>query len=127
MEDPFKVWELSKNKTGLPVDLCVIDINEDYQDDDYKVSVDDYPSRLIMQNYYDDSDNKEFVHISVEKDNPHLFEDELNLKEDDFKKVQEFIRKHYNDFQHYFNNEIDIEELRSKVYVLWITLRYLHI
>lgn len=118
MEDPIKVLELSKDKTGLPVDLCVIDINEDYQDDDYKVSVDDYPSRLIMQNYYDDSDNKEFVHISVEKDNPHLFEDELNLKEDDFKKVQEFIRKHYNDFQHYFNNEIDIEELRSKVYVL---------
>ena len=42
----------------------------------------------------------------------------LILKEDDFKKIQEFIRKHYNDFQHYFNNEIDIEELRSKVYVL---------
>ena len=118
MEDPIKVWELSKDKTGLPVDLCVIDINEDYQDDDYKVSVDDYPSRLIIQNYYDDSYNKELVHISVEKDNPHLFEDELNLKEDDFKKVQEFIRKHYNDFQLYFNNEIDIEELRSKVYVL---------
>ena len=54
MEDPIKVWELSKDKTGLPVDLCVIDINEDYQDDDYKVSVDDYPSRLIMQNYYDE-------------------------------------------------------------------------
>ena len=116
MNDPINVWELSKDKTGLPVDLCVIDINEDYQDDDYKVSVEDYPSRLIMQNYYDDSDNKEFVHISVEKDNPHLFEDELNLKEDDFKKVQEFIRKHYNDFQHYFNNEIDIGELRKRVY-----------
>ena len=77
MEDPIKVWELSKDRTGLPVNLCVIDINEDYQDDDYKVSVDDYPSRLIMQNYYDDSDNKEFVHISIDKDNPHLFEDEL--------------------------------------------------
>ena len=36
MEDPIKVWELSKNKTGLPVELCVIDINEDYQDDDYQ-------------------------------------------------------------------------------------------
>ena len=33
MEDPIKVWELSKDKTGLPVNLCVIDINEDYQDD----------------------------------------------------------------------------------------------
>ena len=116
MEDPIKVWELSKDKTGLPVDLCVIDINEDYQDDDYKVSVDDYPSRLIMQNYYDDSDNKEFVHISVDEDNPHLFEDELNIKEDDFKKVQKFIRKHYNYFQKYFDNEIDIGELRKRVY-----------
>ena len=116
MEDPIKVWELSKDKTGLPVDLCVIDINEDYQDDDYKVSVDDYPSRFIMQNYYDDSDNKEFVHISIDKDNPHLFEDELNIKEDDFKKVQEFIRKHYNYFQKYFDNEIDIGELRKRVY-----------
>ena len=113
MEDPIKVWELSKDKTGLPVDLCVIDINEDYQDDDYKVSVDDYPSRLIMQNYYDDSDNKEFVHISIDEDNPHLFEDELNIKEDDFKKVQKFIRKHYNYFQKYFDNEIDIGELRN--------------
>ena len=109
MEDPIKVWELSKDKTGLPVDLCVIDINEDYQDDDY-------PSRLIMQNYYDDSDNKEFVHISIDKNNPHLFEDELNIKEDDFKKVQEFIRKHYNYFQKYFDNEIDIGELRKRVY-----------
>lgn len=116
MEDPIKVWELSKDKTGLPVDLCVIDINEDYQDDDYKVSVDDYPSRLIMQNYYDDSDNKEFVHISIDEDNPHLFEDELNIKEDDFKKVQKFIRKHYNYFQKYFDNEIDIGELRKRVY-----------
>ena len=116
MEDPIKVWELSKDKTGLPVDLCVIDINEDYQDDDYKVSVDDYPSRLIMQNYYDDSDNKEIVHISIDEDNPHLFEDELNIKEDDFKKVQKFIRKHYNYFQKYFDNEIDIGELRKRVY-----------
>ena len=116
MEDPIKVWELSKDKTGLPVDLCVIDINEDYQDDDYKVSVADYPSRLIMQNYYDDSDNKEFVHISIDEDNPHLFEDELNIKEDDFKKVQKFIRKHYNYFQKYFDNEIDIGELRKRVY-----------
>ena len=95
MEDPIKVWELSKDKTGLPVNLCVIDINEDYQDDDYKVSVDDYPSRLIMQNYYDDSDNKELVHISVEKDNPHLFEDELNLKEDDFRGLKYALRKDY--------------------------------
>ena len=116
MEDPIKVWELSKDKTGLPVDLCVIDINEDYQDDDYKVSVDDYPSRLIMQNYYDDSDNKEFVHISIDKDNPQLFEDKLKINEEDFKKVQEFIRKHYNYFQKYFDNEIDIGELRKRVY-----------
>ena len=115
MEDPIKVWELSKDKTCLPVDLCVIDINEDYQDDDYKVSVDDYPSRLIMQNYYDDSDNKEFVHISIDKDNPQLIEDKLNISEDDFKKVQEFIRKHYNDFQQYFNDEINIEELKKRV------------
>ena len=116
MEDPIKVWELSKNKTGLPVELCVIDINEDYQDDDYKVSVDDYPSRLIMQNYYEDSTKKELVHISVEEDNPHLFKDELNISEVDFKKVQEFIRNHYNDFQQYFNDEIDIEKLRKIVY-----------
>ena len=98
MEDPIKVWELSKDKTGLPVDLCVIDINEDYQDDDYKVSVDDYkvsvddyPSRLIMQNYYDDSDNKEFVHISIDKDNPQLIEDILKINEDDF----EIVRRIY--------------------------------
>lgn len=116
MEDPIIVWELSKDKTGLPVDLCVIDINEDYQDDDYKVSVDDYPSRLIMQNYYEDSTKKELVHISVEEDNPHLFKDELNISEVDFKKVQEFIRNHYNDFQQYFNDEIDIEKLRKIVY-----------
>ena len=116
MEEPIIVWELSKDKTGLPVDLCVIDINEDYQDDDYKVSVDDYPSRLIMQNYYEDSTKKELVHISVEEDNPHLFKDELNISEVDFKKVQEFIRNHYNDFQQYFNDEIDIEKLRKIVY-----------
>ena len=54
--------------------------------------------------------------ISIDKDNPHLFEDELNIKEDDFKKVQEFIRKHYNYFQKYFDNEIDIGELRKRVY-----------
>ena len=115
MNDPINVWELSKDKTGLPVDLCVIDINEDYQDDDYKVSVEDYPSRLIMQNYYDDSTKKELVHISVEEDNPHLFKDELNISEDDFKKVQEYIRKHYIDFQQYFNDEINIEELKKRL------------
>ena len=116
MEDPIKVWELSKDKTGLPVDLCVIDINEDYQDDDYKVSVDDYPSRLIMQNYYDDSDNKEFVHISIDKDNPQLFDDILKINEKDFEIVRKFIKKHYNDFMNYINDIIDIAELRNRVY-----------
>ena len=116
MNDPIRVWELSKSKIGLPVDLCVIDINEEYQDEDYKVNVNDYPSRLLMQNYYDEDESKELVHISVEKDNPHLFEDELNIKEDDFKNVQEFIRKHYNYFQQYYDDEIDIEELRKRVY-----------
>ena len=29
---------------------------------------------------------------------------------------QEFIRKHYNYFQKYFDNEIDIGELRKRVY-----------
>ena len=80
------------------------------------MNANDYPSRLLMQNYYDEDESKELVHISVEKDNPHLFEDELNIKEDDFKKVQEFIRKHYNYFQKYFDNEIDIGELRKRVY-----------
>lgn len=116
MEDPIKVWELSKDKTGLPVDLCVIDINEDYQDDDYKVSVDDYPSRLIMQNYYDDTDTKEFVHISIDKDNPQLFEDKLKIKEEDFEIVKEFIKKHYNNFMDYIDDSIDINELRNRVY-----------
>lgn len=116
MEDPIKVWELSKDKTGLPVDLCVIDINEDYQDDDYKVSVDDYPSRLIMQNYYDYSDNKEFVHISIDEDNPQLFEDKLKINEEDFEMVRKFIKKHYNNFIDYINDNIDITELRNRVY-----------
>lgn len=116
MEDPIKVWELSKDKTGLPVDLCVIDINEDYQDDDYKVSVDDYPSRLIMQNYYDDSDNKEFVHISIDKDNPQLIEDKLNISIEDFETVREFIKKHYEDFNDYICENIDIEELKNNIY-----------
>ena len=116
MEDPIKVWELSKDKTGIPVNLCVIDINEDYQDDDYKVSVDGYPSRLIMQNYYDDSDNKEFVHISIDKDNPQLIEDILKINEKDFEIVREFIKKHYNDFMDYINDIIDITELRNRVY-----------
>ena len=51
----------------------MIDINEEYQDEDYKVKANDYPSRLLMQNYYGEDDSKELVHISVEKDNPHLF------------------------------------------------------
>jgi len=116
MEDPIKVWELSKDKTGLPVDLCVIDINEDYQDDDYKLSVDDYPSRLIMQNYYDNSANKEFVPISIDKDYPQLFEDKLKINEKDFEIVREFIKKHYNDFMDYINDNIDVTELRNRVY-----------
>lgn len=115
MEDPIIVWELSKDKTGLPVDLCVIDINYDYNEEEIKVE--DFPSRLIMQNYYEDSKGQ-FVHISIDKDNPQLFKDVLNISEVDFSRVQDFIKQHYNDFVDYMEGNIDIDKLRSKVYII---------
>lgn len=115
MKDPITIWELSKNKTGLPVDLCVIDINTDYNEEEIKKE--NFPSRLIMQNYYEsDKGKNELVHISIDKDNPKLLKDKLNISEEDFSKVQEFIKKHYEDFMNYINDNIDIKELRNKVY-----------
>lgn len=113
MEDPITVWELSKDKTGLPVDLCVIDINYDYNEEEIKVE--DFPSRLIMQNYYEDSKGQ-FVHISIDKDNPQLFHDKLGISETDFIKIQEFIKIHYKNLIDYIDGVINIEELRNRVY-----------
>lgn len=112
-EEPITVWELSRDRTGLPVALCIIDINTDYKDAEIKE--DDFPSRLIMQNYYENGKGQ-LVHISIDKDNPKLLKDKLNISEEDFNMVQEFIKKHYEDFIDYTNSNIDIKELRNRVY-----------
>jgi hypothetical protein len=114
--DPITVYELSKIKTKLPVDLGVIDINDDYIYQEDKITNDNIPSRLIMQNNYDDN-YEELVYISISKDNPKLLYNELNISRDDFYKVQEFIKKYYNDFVNYFNKVITIKELREVVYI----------
>lgn len=90
MEEPITMWELSKYKIGIPVNLCVMDVNTYYSKG--KIKIEDFPSRLIMQDYYKNSKERNFVHISLDKDNPQLFHNKLNISEEHFVKVQYFIK-----------------------------------
>lgn len=106
--DPVTIWELSKRKTGLPVNLCLVDNHSIKEFDKHS---------LIMQNYYNDSVLGEFVYISIDKKTPQLLVDaKLNISKSDFTKIKSFIKKYYNDFYEYITDSIDIDELKRRIY-----------
>lgn len=113
-EEAEKLVEMSnlvKRKTGLPVIIWVDDIGDNRNNKHFE-------PRIKMQNDYGDRANSNTISISIDKTNPTILAGELQIKNSDFKLVQEWIIKNYNALMEYWKGEIDIEEFKDKVFIV---------
>lgn len=90
----------AKHYKNLPVDLYLYCNNIKYDDERNLYS-------LLMVNTYDKIRGFEnCVTVSIDKDNPQLLYDvELKISNEDFAKVQEFIKRNYDFFDRYIKDE----------------------
>ncbi len=70
----------------------------------------------MKNNYNKYTTGDDLITISIDKDNPKLLYDvELNVSENDFKKVQEFIKRNYDFLDEYTKNRIGTLDLYNEL------------
>lgn len=100
---------LVKRKTGLPVNIWVDDIGNNRKNTHYT-------PRIKMQNDYGDRANANTISISIDDSNPTILAGDLQIDIKDFKQVQNWIIKNYTYLMQHWNGNIDIEDLKEKIF-----------
>lgn len=99
----------AKDYLSLPVNLYLYCDNISYDDERNLYT-------LLMQNSHQKSPGfEDYVTVSIDKENPSLVYDvELGIPEEEFKKVQAFIKRHYDFLVNYTNSkDMDIVDLHN--------------
>lgn len=99
---------LIKRKTGLPVNVWVDDIGNNRK-------VQHNLPRIKVQNDYEERANENIILVLIDKDNPEILVDKLNIRAKDFKKVQQWVKDNFEALDDYWYGRIDIEELRDRI------------
>lgn len=103
----LEMSNLVKRKTGLPVNIWVDDIGVYRQ-------VEHNELRIKVQNNTQDKRNEDTFSLSIDKYNPVILGDsQCKLNKKQLKQVQEYVCKNYEPLMKYWNQVIDIEELKD--------------
>lgn len=97
----------ARDYKNLPVDLSLYCDNIPYDDERDKMT-------LLMQNTHESNRRfEDYVTVSIDEHNPQLVYDvELGIPEEEFKQVQDFIKKHYRFLKEYTKSDnMDIGDI----------------
>lgn len=90
----------------LPVELYLY-CNGIFYDDERNLY-----TLLMCNNYNKKNKFEDCVSVSIDRYEPKLVNDvELNISKEDFDKVKDFIRSHYDFLDKYIKNELDIDDI----------------
>lgn len=109
--DGFFVEHIShKHVKELPVDLYCYCNGKEYDDERNLYSL------LMVNTYHNKAKLEECVTISIDREDPKLLYDvELGISEEDFKKVKEFIKKNFEFFDNYIKDKKTSFDLHSNL------------
>lgn len=104
----YKLEEMSnliKRKTGLPVNIWVDDIGVER-------NVEHNEPRIKVQNNTSDKRQDDTFELTISK-NPYVISGICKLSSKNLNKVKNYVIKYYEPLMDYWNQKIDIEDLKD--------------
>lgn len=108
IEEMYKLEEMSnliKRKTGLPVNIWVDDIGVER-------NVEHNEPRIKVQNNTADKRQDDTFELTISK-NPYVISGVCKLNSKNLNKVKDYVIKYYKPLMDYWNQKIDIEDLKD--------------
>lgn len=108
-EDIFGMANLYPKRTGLPVMIWVDNLGAE-------IKVGHNLPRLKVQNVPGDKAVDDAFVLSIDK-SPKILSGKCKLSSKDFKTVVEYVSNHYDDFLAQWNQEINEDDLKERLYI----------
>ena len=108
IKEMYKLEEMSnliKRKTGLPVNIWVDDIGVER-------NVEHNEPRIKVQNNTADKRQDDTFELTISK-NPYVISGICKLSSKNLNKVKDYVIKYYEPLMDYWNQKIDIEDLKD--------------
>ena len=108
IKEMYKLEEMSnliKRKTGLPVNIWVDDIGVER-------NVEHNEPRIKVQNNTADRRQDDTFELTISK-NPYVISGICKLNSKNLNKVKDYVVKYYEPLMDYWNQKIDIEDLKD--------------
>lgn len=108
IKEMYKLEEMSnliKRKTGLPVNIWVDDIGVER-------NVEHNEPRIKVQNNTADRRQEDTFELTISK-NPYVISGICKLNSKNLNKVKDYVIKYYEPLMDYWNQKIDIEDLKD--------------
>lgn len=108
IKEMYKLEEMSnliKRKTGLPVNIWVDDIGVER-------NVEHNEPRIKVQNNTADRRQDDTFELTISK-NPYVISGICKLSSKNLNKVKDYVIKYYEPLMDYWNQKIDIEDLKD--------------
>ena len=108
IKEMYKLEEMSnliKRKTGLPVNIWVDDIGVER-------NVEHNEPRIKVQNNTADRRQDDTFELTISK-NPYVISGICKLNSKNLNKVKDYVIKYYEPLMDYWNQKIDIEDLKD--------------